>query len=292
MLHQEYIWHAFDNTKLFAQSWQTKEKPKVVINLIHGLGEHSGRYSQWSEWFQNQNCAVLAFDLRGHGRSEGKRGYTPSYQHLMKDIDLLLKKSQLLFPDCPKILYGHSLGGNLALNYVITHHPHIEGIISTSPLLRLFQQPPEWQTLLVKNIIRIYPSFLAKTRLKASDISHNPEVVKKYKNDPLVHDLITARLYFEIQGASRLILSNKHKVSVPLLLMHGTSDRITSYNASCQFANNTSSNTTFKGWTGMYHELHNENNNVEVFNFIVNWIDQIMGNKCKINSGQLLTSER
>ncbi|MDP4226692.1 MAG: alpha/beta hydrolase, partial [Bacteroidota bacterium] len=95
MLHQEYTWRAFDNTKLFAQSWQTKEKPKVVINLIHGLGEHSGRYSQWSEWFQNQNCAVLAFDLRGHGRSEGKRGYTPSYQHLMKDIDLLLKKSQL-----------------------------------------------------------------------------------------------------------------------------------------------------------------------------------------------------
>ncbi|MGB2782801.1 MAG: alpha/beta hydrolase, partial [Atribacterota bacterium] len=118
MKHTEFKLKTFDGLLLFGQSWQPESKPKAVICLVHGLGEYSGRYTHVADALTLAGYALISFDLRGHGKSEGPRGHTPSYEALMKDISSLLEVTNKQFPQLPSFLYGHSLGGNLVLNYV------------------------------------------------------------------------------------------------------------------------------------------------------------------------------
>lgn len=119
MVNKPDSFNGSDGKILFFSSWIPSESPRLVIALIHGLGEHSGRYEQWADFFCGEHIAFVAFDLRGHGLSEGKRGNINSLKTILSDVDLFLDKAGTLFPGKPLLLYGHSLGGNLALNYYL-----------------------------------------------------------------------------------------------------------------------------------------------------------------------------
>jgi len=119
MKHTEFEFKTFDGLSLFGQSWQPEDRTRAVVCLIHGLGEHSGRYVHVADSLSQAGYTLISFDLRGHGKSEGLRGHTPSYEALMQDISFLLEAANKKFPQLPFFLYGYSLGGNLVLNYVL-----------------------------------------------------------------------------------------------------------------------------------------------------------------------------
>lgn len=272
-IQKEYHWKSFDGLEIYAQSWQpVAGKPKAIINLVHGLGEHGGRFNEWAGFFVEEGYAMLAIDYRGHGKSGGKRGHTGEYQFFMRDIDLLLAKSEEIFPAIPRILYGHSLGGNLVINYAIQFNPAIQALIATSPWLKLASEPPWIKLILAKAIKGIFPALQNSTGLLSSQLSHDPEVAKVYSADPLVHGKISVNAFFAVMKAGLEAIRNAGRVKVPFLLIHGSEDLITSCKASQELAEKGNDKLTFRLWNGGFHELHQEPFKHEVFRFIINWL--------------------
>ena len=274
MKHTEFKFETFDELQLFGQSWQPEDRPRAVVCLVHGMGEHSGRYAHVADALTQAGYALFVFDIRGHGKSSGPRGHTPSYEALMKDISSLLEVVNKRFPQLSSFLYGHSLGGNLVLNYVLRRQSHLKGVIATDPWLRLAFEPPRFKIILAQITNYIWPSFSQKNGLDTKVLSRDPEVVHAYENDPLVHDHISARMFISIYQAGQWALEHDSEFSLPLLLMHGGDDKIISVEASKEFANKIPEKCTFKIWDGLYHEIHNEPEKKEVFKFLIDWLDK------------------
>jgi acylglycerol lipase len=273
--HTDYNWTSFDGLPIYAQSWQpTEGKPKAIVNLVHGLGEHSGRYTEWAGFFVEEGYAVIALDYRGHGKSGGKRGHARNYDDFMKDIDLLLEKSAELYPGIPAILYGHSLGGNLVINYTEKRNPSFVALIATSPWLRLAFEPSRIKLLLAGLVSKIAPAMLNSTGLTASQLAHDPDVAKKYSGDPLVHGKISVSAFFSVMKSGKEAIINAGRINVPFLLVHGSEDMIVSCKASQELAEKGNDTLTFRLWNGGYHELHQEVFRKDLFRFILQWIKE------------------
>ena len=153
---------------------------------------------------------------------------------------------------------------------------NFSGIILSSPWLKLDFQLPRLKFLLGSIFSHVFPNLISKTGLNPEAISRNPEVILSYKNDPLVHDKISLRLFMQIVDAGVKASGSIYKINAPLLVMHGSADKITSFKATQNFVMNASSKTTFKEWPENYHELHNDLNSEEVFDFIVDWLNKIV----------------
>lgn len=274
MDHKEYQIKSSDGIQLYVQSWNTAN-PKAVVCIVHGMGEHSGRYAHVADFFNKNGYSVISYDQRGHGRSGGKRGHTPSYELLMEDISLLLKQADSTYAGIPKFLYGHSMGGNLVLNYALRKKPGVSGVISSSPWLKLAFEPPAAKVKLAKIVNGIFPSLTQSSNLDVTAISRDTAVVNAYKNDKLVHDKISSNMFLSVHESGLWALEHAQEFSLPLLLFHGTADRLTSYKASEEFSKDVKGNVSFKLWQGFYHEPHNEPEKQEVLNMMRDWIEKL-----------------
>lgn len=274
MKHIEFDWQTTCGLQICAQGWEPEQGAKAVVCLVHGLGEHSGRYSSLANYLNENGYALLAFDQRGHGSSQGQKGHTPSYEALMDDVDRLLAEADSRFPDIPRFLYGHSMGGNLVINYALRRKPELVGVIASGPWLRLAFEPSKFNVALARLMNRLHPSLSQPNGLDINAISRDPEVVRAYEEDPLVHDRISARLFVEMYQAGLWALDHGSEFRLPLLLMHGSADGLTSAGASEEFAGKVGEKCTFKRWEGFYHEVHNEPEHEEVFEFIRTWLDE------------------
>ncbi len=273
MTHFEFDLQTSDDLQLYAQAWQPDDNPRGVVCLVHGLGEHSGRYAHVATALNQAGYALLAFDLRGHGKSQGRRGHTPSYDALMDDIANFLAEVEKRNPGIPCFLYGHSLGGNLVLNYALRGNPKLTGVVATAPSLKLAFEPPAIQVALGRGMDKIWPAFVQPNGLDLQALSRDPEVARKYRSDPLVHDRISARLFVGFFEAGQWALDHASQFRLPLLLMHGGADRITSHEASREFAARAGDEATLKIWEGLYHEIHNEPEQAQVFDTLIAWLD-------------------
>ena len=273
MTTETFELNARDGLKLFGQTWLPGGEPTAIICLVHGHGEHIGRYNHLGEFFASRGVAVFGMDLRGHGRSEGKRGHTPSYDHLLEDVEDLMKKARVEFIEQPIFLYGHSMGGNLVANFLVNRKTlELEGAILSSPWLRLAFDPPPAKVRLGKMMRRLWPSFSVASELDVNEISSVAEEVKKYVEDPLVHDRISPQLSLSIMEAGIKALEKAYELNIPVLVFHGRSDKITSPGASEEFAANSPEFVTLKIWENLKHEPHNEYNKEEVMGFALKWI--------------------
>ncbi|MCG3167878.1 MAG: Monoacylglycerol lipase [Bacteroidia bacterium] len=277
MKHQELKWAASDGVDIYGQCWLTDNKPKAVVCLVHGMGEHSGRYAHVANYFVDAGYAVISYDHRGHGKSGGKRGHTPSYDLLLDGVSDLLKQAEKIAPGSKKFIYGHSMGGNVVLNYALRRKPEIAGVIASSPWLKLAFDPPKFEVALGRFVNNIFPGFTQSTKLDATTISRDKKEVEKYVNDPLVHDKISARFFVETYSAAAYALEHASEFKLPLLIFHGTEDRLTSPEGSQQFADKVKGNCTFRLWDGYYHETHNEPEKEEVLKYITTWLDSQAG---------------
>jgi alpha-beta hydrolase superfamily lysophospholipase len=261
-----------DSLTLIGRQWTPAAAARGVVTLIHGIGEHVGRYSHVAAALNQAGYAMLGYDLRGHGRSEGRRGFTPSYDAYLDDIDLFLGEARARFPGKPIFLYGHSLGGNLVLFYGLQRKPELAGVVASSPQLRLAFKPPAWKTTMGRLMFNLWPGFSMPSGLELAALSRDPEVVRAYAADPLVHDRVSARLGIGLIDVGNWLLDHAAEWSLPLLVFAGNADRLTSSEASREFAAKVRGDFTLKIWDGLYHETHNEPEQSDVIGLMVRWI--------------------
>jgi acylglycerol lipase len=272
--HSVYEWKASDGKILFAQKWHAGKDTKAAILLVHGLGEHSSRYAHWAAKLVNEGISVLTFDFRGHGQTPGKPGQISDFTKLLDDIQLLVDKGISEFENIPVFLYGHSMGGNLVTNYVISKNINLAGIILTSPWFELTNLPSQLKLSSALFLSRIAPWIVTRSDLKPEFISRELREVHLYKQDKLVHDKISLGLFRKAYEMGKIAKRNIYKINAPLLVMHGSGDQITSCAATRDFIMNASYKTTFIEWEGGYHELHNDIDREQVFIELIDWLNK------------------
>jgi len=277
----DFTRQASDGLSLYFRGWEPESRPAAVICLVHGLGEHTGRYAHVAEAATEAGYALLGCDLRGHGRSDGPRGHSPTYDAMLDDIDQVLDEAAVRYPERPLFLYGHSLGGELVLCYALQRCSRtnrrpprdVVGVIATGPSLRTATPPPGWKVAIGKIAYSLFPTMSMSNGLDRSALCRAPHVVEQYNSDPLVHDRVSARLGMDILRNGESSLAQAAEFPVPLLLMHGAADRITSPAASQEFARSLDGKCTLRLWDGLYHEIHNEPEKQEVLGYMIRWMD-------------------
>lgn len=274
MKHVETSYTAHDGQELYLQAWMT-EKPKASMLLVHGLGEHSGRYFHFVEKLNEIGVSVFTFDGRGHGKSaEGKPdAYVDSYEDYLKDIDALFIKVKTYVPRVPAFIYGHSMGGGLVATYALNYQPDTAGIIMSSPAIKPAEGTSVFLVAISSLVSKYFPRMKA-LQLDAEKISRIPAEVKKYLNDPLVYtDAIPARTGFELLQMMRFIQENASNFTLPFLLIHGTDDGLTNPKGSeLLFEKAVSTDKAIRIFQGGYHELINDLDREEVMELMLDWI--------------------
>jgi alpha-beta hydrolase superfamily lysophospholipase len=246
---------AADGVALAWYRWDPVGKARGTVCLAHGHGEHAGRYHHVARAFTEAGFVFLAFDLRGHGRSGGARGHAPSYRHVVDDLGLILR----LAPARPCLAYGHSMGGQFVLNRALADPAGIDGVIVTSPWLRLAFPAPALKVFLGRTLYGIAPAMSLPTALEQAALSHDAAVVAAYAADPLVHDRISFRLGIDLLDGGERALVQAEAFRLPVLLMHGSADRIIDPQATQAFYDRAGSpDKTLRIWPGLFHETHNE----------------------------------
>jgi alpha-beta hydrolase superfamily lysophospholipase len=274
MKHFEWTWYTADKTRLYAQSWQPDGTAVGVVGLVHGLGDHSSRYAHVAAALAEAGYVTITFDQRGHGKSQGARGDAATYDEQMDDIKRLLAEALERYPTLPRFLYGHSMGGNLVLNYALRRRPALQGLIATGPWLRAAFDPPAWRVRAGRFLHKVRPALLQPSGIDVTAVSRDAAVVQAYRDNPLIHDRISLRMYFSCVNAGRWALERAAEFTLPLLLMHGGADRLTSAAASREFAAKIRDGCTYKEWDGLFHEIHNEPEQQQVFAYMIDWLKQ------------------
>ncbi len=274
MNHFEWTWQQ-EGEIIYAQGWSPPQT-KGVVCIVHGFNEHSTRYKRAAEELCAAGYAVLTYDEFGHGKTSGKRGHAASYDSFLDSVKTILDEAETRFPGVKKFLWGHSMGGGIVANYVLRRQPSIAGVIATGPLFKLGFEPPVFKVFLAKIMVNIYPAFTEKAELNSDAISRDKDEVRKYNADPFNHGKITAGTFLGFFQAGKWALAHASELKIPILLMHGTADKLTSSEGSKEFAASApKALVTLKLWEGFYHELHNEpeGDRNEVFAYITNWLN-------------------
>lgn len=265
--------NASDGKKLYAYLWGEPEQVKAIVILVHGLGEHVQRYKHVAAQFNDHGIALLGFDQRGHGQTEGKRGLIPSGEQLMEDITSAIKLARELCPGKPVFLYGHSMGSVEVLEYGLIGPEKVAGILATSTPLYLNPSSAK-QKNLARLVGKFLPGLTMNNGLDANGLSRDTAVVQDYKTDPLVHPLASVRLANFMFDACDYVLAHAKDWHTPLYLAHGTADPICDIRGTDQFAKDAPGDITYKRWEGLFHETHNELNQDETIGTLVSWVEQ------------------
>lgn len=271
--HEEGALTTSDGVTLYTQSWRAAQA-KATIALIHGLAEHSARYRHVGEYLATRGYTVHTMDLRGHGRSPGKRILVRRMDEYSKDVAALLTWIRTQETDRPLFLLGHSLGGLIVTYYVLTQTPALRGVILSGPALQVDAISPFLQ-IVGRVLAQIVPTLPMK-KLDATAISRDPAVVKAYQSDPLVYTgAVPAGTGIAMMSAITQLQQQMEAFRLPLLIVHGAADRLTNPEGSKQlYARAASTDKTLKLYDGLYHEVLNEPEQEQILAEIVAWLDQ------------------
>ncbi|MEA3286542.1 MAG: alpha/beta hydrolase [Candidatus Marinimicrobia bacterium] len=262
-----------DNFTLFEQTWLC-DKAKGIVIITHGVAEHSGRYAHVAQSLVEGGYTVVGFDLRGHGKSSGKRNYINSFQDHLNDLGTVIIRTKASFPKLPIFLFGHSMGGGIVTLFTIERHPAAKGILLSGPSVKVSDDISPLLQKISGLISAILPKLPVIT-LESADISKDPKVVENYDNDPLNYrGGILARTGAEILKATKTITARASEISLPILIMHGTADRLADMSGSKMLYENVASeDKTLKLYDGLYHEILNEPEQDQVIADMLNWLD-------------------
>lgn len=259
--------------QVFFRHWAV-ESPRALVILAHGMGDHTGRYEPVAAFLRERSLAVMGADFPGFGQSSGKRGHATSLEAFYHTLDLVFGRAEAAYPGVPVFLMGQSMGGNIVMHYCLRQLPGVAGIIATSPWIRVVKMPPAITVELARLVRRIFPAFTQSNGLDPRDFSRDPAVVEAYRQDPYVHDRVSAGIGFSLLEAGFYLNGFSGAFHRPLLLTHGTKDALTDHRATASLAARVKSPVTLKLWEGLYHETHFEPEKQQVLEYLTGWIDQ------------------
>ncbi len=244
----------------FTEDQVDKSEEKGCVLIVHGLGEHSGRYGHVVERLNSIGFSVFRYDHRGHGKSDGKRGHIVSFTDYIDDLKTVIEKIRSLDDQAGKFfLLGHSMGGLIVLNYAMNYPGDMDGVIASSPALGPAKKIPVIKGSLGKIMSGLIPSLSFDNELDPSLLSHDTAVVQAYIDDPLVHRRITARWFTEFLSAMEETMVSASRISKPILMQVAGSDQIVSPQASKEFFESLAvSDKTLHFYDDLYHEIYNE----------------------------------
>lgn len=246
--------------------------PRAVVVLVHGLGEHSGRYRDVAARLNRRRFAVRAADHHGHGTSSGARGGLPHSQRLLDDLALVIDDTRSAFPAAPLVLLGHSLGGLVAASAVARGLRPVDALVLSSPALDAGLS--RFQKLLVATLSRLAPGLRVGNGLDADFLSHDPAVAKAYRADPLCHDRIGARLARFLADEGARVQAAAPGWQVPTLLIYAGDDRLVNPAGSRAFATAAPASVVSSvEFPPLYHEIFNEREAEPVFDALEAWLD-------------------
>jgi alpha-beta hydrolase superfamily lysophospholipase len=278
MKHLETTYSSHDGIQLYLQAWMP-EQPKAAILLVHGLGEHSGRYAHFADKLVAQDISVFTFDGRGHGKSctSEPTVYISDYRDYLKDIDALLGKVRAYSPGLPVFIFGHSMGGGLVVSHALSFRPKVNGIILTGALIKPAENTSKILIAASSLISRFAPK-LKVLKLDSKLISHDQAEVQKYDEDPLVyHSGIPARTAYQLLRMMKQTEDQMAAFDYPVLILHGTDDLLTNPKGSeFLYEKSTSEDKTLKIYPGLYHELLNEFDKEKIMGEILEWVKSRM----------------
>ena len=273
MKHIEDTFQGIGNVNLYCQGWLPPREPEAVILIVHGLAEHSGRYASMARYFVSKGLAVYGFDLQGHGKSEGSRGYVERFSRYLDDLDTFLNIVRSKHGAARIFLWGHSMGGTIATAYAIQHQNEFDGLIVTGMTLLPGSSVSPVQIALARMLSLLIPK-MGIAALDASAISRDEAIVAAYVHDPLVYrGKISARLGAEFLKTMQTLRYRLADMDLPILIMHGTSDRLSEPGSSQLLYDQVSSqDKTLKLYQGFYHEIFNEPGQEPVLADMETWL--------------------
>lgn len=262
-----------DGTKLAYRAWPRRGSA-VTFAVIHGLGEHSGRYNRFANGMATHGMSTYALDLRGHGKSPGQRGHVDSWSQWIDDATAFVKHVESLAGG-EVVPLGHSFGGAILLSTMLAGKlPKSRRFVVSSPALKLKIAVPGWQLTLGPIASKIVPRLALDNGVDPAAVSRIPEVVDAYRNDPLVHNKFSARTGTEWQNASRDVLARAGDIKIPFLILAGTADPLIDPAGSQLLHEQAPVVSELHLLEGRYHEPFNDLGSEEVFQLIAHWLSR------------------
>lgn len=243
------------DTQKFTWQWTPNEiQPRATIGIIHGLGEHGGRYETTGQRFASHGFQTFAFDQQGHGRDDRKRGCIKSYESLLDDIHSFLKFAKLRHPSIPLILFGHSMGGNLVTNYSLRRESIADAVIASSPMLRTTRKISKWFEWLCRGLKVILPNQTMKSEVLVERLMSDPDEQSRFRADSIFHNRMSLRLAASLLDSGEWAIQNAERLAQPMLLVHGTDDLLTCPAASQEFASAADADCEAKIYPDVLHD--------------------------------------
>lgn len=248
---------------------------KAIILLLHGMGEHSGRYQSFAKFLAKSGWIVYRYDQRGHGRTPGLRCYAESLEVLIEDLVEFLHWIKAQHKRKQVFLLAHSFGGQVALNFLAEHPKMVKGAILSSPNIALAMKVPWYKRVIGPLAAKVLPSLSIPNDINPKWISHDPKVVQAYQKDPMVENKITLRLGSEILKNHEELPKMAKKIHTPVLFFQGSADRITCPQGTKDFfAQVSAKDRQLKIYPGFYHETLNEQGKEKVYRDVLHWLEE------------------
>ncbi len=274
MKHIEGTFKRVRDVNIFYQGWLPDENVKAVLLVVHGLGEHSGRYMNVVDHFVPLGYAVYGLDHIGHGKSEGEREFVETFDDYTDTLTIFYDMVAEWQHNIPIFLLGHSMGGTIASCYLLDHQEDFKGAVISAPLVKIGESVSQATITIAKILSKLAPK-MGVQALDVNAISRDPEVVDAYVNDPLVfHGKTPARLGAEILSALERISAEARKIELPFILVQGGEDQLVDPDGAqmlCDIAS--SEDKTLKIYEGLYHEVFNEPERAMVLTDVENWLE-------------------
>ena len=273
MQHTEGKFTGRNNFSLYRQAWLPDIAPKAILLVVHGIAEHSGRYMNLVNYFVPKGYAVYSFDLRGHGKSDGKRSYIERFSYYIDDLQTFFNLVRTENPNAKIFLVGHSMGSTISVDYALEHQSELQGLIISGTTLKLGSSISKTAILMAKILSVLMPK-MGVSALDPGGISRDPVVVAAYVNDPLNYTgKLSARFGVELLKTMEMLQSGLSEINLPILIMQGSQDRISDPASSkLLFDGVSSKDKTMKIYEGFYHEIFNDPERQQVFSDMEAWI--------------------
>lgn len=272
MKQSEGLRTSSDGNSVYWRRWIPQNGYKGIVCLVHGVGEHCGRYDQIAEQLGAAGYATSGIDLRGFGKSQGRRGHL-RIASALRDIDEMLAEERRRAGGRPLFLYGHSLGGLLVLLYGLEYRPAVAGVVATGPALRTVLRNQRGKVLMVRMLGTLFPGLTLSTGLDDTKLNRDPDVLAAYRADPLVHDRASLGFARDSFAAMDRVLSEAARFQLPLLLIHGSADEINLVGGSEAFAAQHPGDCTLKVYPGVFHAVEHEPERVQIIDDVIKWLD-------------------